>query len=146
MGALAALALDDARRLSISADVIGAMSLEAMLGTAAAFEPALIKGAPHPGQVSPHVLAGSEIGASRAAEDPRGGQAPTRCAACSRSMGPPATRSTSWSACERQMNLETDNPLVLGHPADAIIEDERDRAVCVCVCDYLHWYWFSGIG
>ena len=34
MAALAALALDDARRLAASADVIGAMSLEAMLGTA----------------------------------------------------------------------------------------------------------------
>ncbi len=71
MAALAALALDDARRLATSADVIGAMSLEAMLGTAAAFDEALIGARPHPGQVqvAAHLralLADSEIAASHA--------------------------------------------------------------------------------
>jgi histidine ammonia-lyase len=76
MSALAALALHDARRLAIAADVIGAMSLEAMLGTATAFDPALVEARPHPGQlaVAAHLralLAGSEIGASHAASDHR---------------------------------------------------------------------------
>ena len=38
MGAIGALAHHDALRLAISADIIGAMSLEAMLGTGAAFD------------------------------------------------------------------------------------------------------------
>ena len=41
------LALEDARRLAVSADVIGAMSLEAMLGTASAFDQALVEARPH---------------------------------------------------------------------------------------------------
>ena len=72
MAALAALALVDGRRLAASADVIGAMSLEAMEGTAAAFDEALVGARPHPGQVAAAahlrtLLAGSEIGAGHAA-------------------------------------------------------------------------------
>lgn len=71
MSALASLALHDARTLASSADVIGAMSLEAMLGTAAAFDPSLVEARPHPGQVAvaAHLralLVGSEIRASHA--------------------------------------------------------------------------------
>jgi len=69
MTALGALAIADARRLLITADVVGAMSLEAMLGTASAFDEALIGARPHPGQVASaarlrRLLADSEIGAS----------------------------------------------------------------------------------
>jgi len=69
MAALGALAAADARQLVIAADVVGAMSLEAMLGTASAFDEALIGARPHPGQVASAarlrgLLADSEIGAS----------------------------------------------------------------------------------
>ena len=69
MAALGALAAADARRLVITADVVGAMSLEAMLGTASAFDEALIGARPHPGQIASAarlrgLLADSEIGAS----------------------------------------------------------------------------------
>ncbi len=69
MAALGALAVADAWRLVASADVVGAMSLEAMLGTASAFDEALIGARPHPGQVASAkrlrlLLADSEIGAS----------------------------------------------------------------------------------
>jgi histidine ammonia-lyase len=69
MAALGALAAADARRLVITADVVGAMSLEAMLGTASAFDEALVGARPHPGQIASAarlrgLLAGSEIGAS----------------------------------------------------------------------------------
>jgi len=69
MAALGALAAADARRLVITADVVGAMSLEAMLGTASAFDEALIGARPHPGQIASaarlrRLLADSEIGAS----------------------------------------------------------------------------------
>ncbi len=71
MSGIGALAHHDALRLALTADVIGAMSLEAMLGTAAAFAPELIAARPHPGQVASAahlraLLDGSQIGASHA--------------------------------------------------------------------------------
>ena len=52
MAAIGALAHHDALRLALTADLIGAMSLEAMLGTGAAFDARLIGARPHPGQVA----------------------------------------------------------------------------------------------
>jgi histidine ammonia-lyase len=71
MGAIGALAQHDAMRLALTADVVGAMSLEAMLGTGAAFDEGLAGARPHPGQVASArhlraLLADSEIGASHA--------------------------------------------------------------------------------
>ena len=76
MAGLGALAHHDALRLAITADVVGAMSLEAMLGTDAAFAERLVAARPHPGQVAAArhlraLLAGSEIGASHAESDHR---------------------------------------------------------------------------
>ena len=117
MGALASLALADARRLAGAADVIGAMSLEAMLGTAAAFDEALVGARPHPGQVAvaAHLralLAGSEIGASHA-DSPHRIQDPysLRCM--------PQVHGAVRDALDQldrvlavEMNAATDNPLV----------------------------------
>src|SRR6186997_403446 len=71
MGGIGALAHHDGLRLALTADVIGAMSLEAMLGTGASFEEELIAARPHPGQVASArhlraLLEGSEIAASHA--------------------------------------------------------------------------------
>ena len=76
MAGIGVLAQHDALRLALTADVIGAMSLEAMLGTGAAFDERLVGARPHPGQVASArhlraLLAGSEIGASHAASDHR---------------------------------------------------------------------------
>ena len=76
MAGLGALGHHDSLRLAITADVIGAMSLEAMLGTDAAFAEQLIAARPHAGQVAAArhlraLLAGSEIGASHADSDHR---------------------------------------------------------------------------
>ena len=76
MAGIGALAHHDALRLALTADVIGAMSLEAMLGTGAAFAQALVAARPHPGQVASarhlrELLADSEIGASHASSDHR---------------------------------------------------------------------------
>ncbi|HLY35930.1 MAG TPA: histidine ammonia-lyase [Candidatus Limnocylindria bacterium] len=67
MAAIGALAIADARSLAETADVIGAMSLEAMEGTGAAFADALVAARPHPGQRASAarlraMLAESEIG------------------------------------------------------------------------------------
>ena len=69
MSAIGCLAHHDAMRLAYTADVLGAMSLEAMLGTGAAFDERLVGARPHPGQVASaahlrELMAGSEIWAS----------------------------------------------------------------------------------
>ena len=76
MAGIGALGHHDALRLALTADVIGAMSLDAMLGTASAFAEELIAARPHPGQVAAarhlrELLAGSQIGASHAESDHR---------------------------------------------------------------------------
>jgi len=117
MTGIAALVLHDGRRLAASADVIGAMSLEAMQGTAAAFDEALIGARPHPGQVAVaahlrELLDGSEIGASHAAS-PHRLQDPYSLRCMPQVHG--AVRD-ALDQLERvlavEMNAATDNPLV----------------------------------
>jgi len=117
MTALAALVLHDGQRLAASADVIGAMSLEAMEGTAAAFDEELIGARPHPGQVAVaahlrELLAGSQIGASHADSPHRLQDAYSiRCM--------PQVHGAVQDALDQlgsvlavEMNAATDNPLV----------------------------------
>ncbi len=76
MAGIGALAHHDALRLALTADVVGAMSLEAMLGTGAAFDERLVAARPHAGQVASAahlraLLADSQIAASHAQSDHR---------------------------------------------------------------------------
>jgi histidine ammonia-lyase len=50
VGGILGLALADARRLARSADVVGALSLDALKGTDVAFDPRIHAARPHPGQ------------------------------------------------------------------------------------------------
>jgi histidine ammonia-lyase len=117
MTGLAVLALHDARRLAVEADLVGAMSLEAMLGTASAFDEALIGARPHPGQVvaAAHlreILADSEIGESHRSSPHRVQDAYSlRCM--------PQVHGAVRDALDQlervllvEMNAATDNPLV----------------------------------
>jgi histidine ammonia-lyase len=66
MTAIGALAIARARRLAQLADVTGAMSLDALMGTPAAFDPRIHEARPHAGQIASaaHLVAlleGSEI-------------------------------------------------------------------------------------
>jgi len=66
MGAIGALLLADADRLSRTASVVAAMSVEALLGTDVAYAAAYQLARPHPGQVAVaaelrHLLRGSEL-------------------------------------------------------------------------------------
>ncbi len=117
MAAIGALAVADAQALVLTADVVGAMSLEAMLGTAAAFDEALIGARPHGGQVASAarlraLLAGSEIGQSHRSSPHRVQDAYSlRCmpqvhGAVSEALAPLA------DALAVEMNAATDNPLV----------------------------------
>ena len=117
MAGIGALAHHDARRLALTADVVGAMSLEAMLGTGAAFAEALVAARPHPGQVASArhlraLLVGSEIGPSHASSGHRVQDAYSlRC--MPQVHG--AARDT-LAELERvlvvEINAATDNPLV----------------------------------
>jgi histidine ammonia-lyase len=76
MHAVGGLALLRAQRLARVADVSGAMSLEALKGTPAAFDPRLQDARPHPGQkaAAEHLLSlmkDSEIRESHFTDDPR---------------------------------------------------------------------------
>src|SRR5213079_2525473 len=76
MHAVGGLALLRAKRLSRLADVSGAMSLEALKGTPAAFDARLQEARPHPGQkaAAKHLLTlleDSEIRQSHLSDDPR---------------------------------------------------------------------------
>ena len=117
MHAVGGLSILRAKRLSRVADVSGAMSLEALTGTPAAFDPRLHEARPHPGQkaVAKHLLSimeGSEIRESHRADDPRVQDAYSlRCM--------PQVHGAARGAldhCENILLIEsasaTDNPLV----------------------------------
>ncbi|MGH2489420.1 MAG: histidine ammonia-lyase [Candidatus Limnocylindria bacterium] len=117
MAALGALASADAARLAATADVVGAMSLEAMLGTASAFDEALIGARPHPGQIASaqrlrQLLADSEIGASHRSS-PHRLQDPysLRCMPQVHGAVRDALRPLE-EVLAVEMNAATDNPLV----------------------------------
>jgi len=117
MHAVGGLAILRAKRFSRVADVSGAMSLEALTGTPAAFDPRLHEARPHPGQkaVAKHLLSimeGSEIRESHRADDPRVQDAYSlRCM--------PQVHGAARGALDHSENIlliesasATDNPLV----------------------------------
>ena len=123
MHAVGGLALLRAQRLARVADVAGAMALEALKGTPAAFDLRLQNARPHPGQkvVAEHLLslmAGSEIRQSHLTDDPRVQDAYSlRCM--------PQVHGAVRGAlahCEAVLLIEsasaTDNPLVFAEAGD----------------------------
>ncbi len=119
MAGIGALAHHDALRLALSADVIGAMSLEAMLGTGAAFDERLVAARPHPGQIASarhlrELLRDSEIWASHRADTEHRVQDAYSLRCMPQVHG--AARDV-LAELERvlavEMNAVTDNPLVL---------------------------------
>lgn len=117
MGAVGGLALARAVRLAAWADIAGAMTLEALLGTPAPFDPRIHEARPHPGQIAcaahlRHLLEGSEI-----RESHRDGDSRVQDAYCLRCM--PQVHGAVRDAltyAERVLAVEsgsaTDNPLV----------------------------------
>lgn len=117
MAGIGALAVEDARRLAGAADVIGAMSLEAMLGTRVAFDERLIGARPHPGQIASaarlrDLLADSEIGASHADSEHRVQDAYSlRCMPQVHGAALDAVGELA-RVVDVEINAVTDNPLV----------------------------------
>jgi histidine ammonia-lyase len=125
MHAVGGLALSRAQRVARVADVAGAMSLEALKGTPAAFDLRLQDARPHPGQkaVAEHLLSlmeGSEIRESHLTGDPRVQDAYSlRCM--------PQVHGAVCGAlahCEEVLLIEsasaTDNPLVFAESGEVI--------------------------
>jgi len=125
MHAVGGLALSRAQRVARVADVAGAMSLEALKGTPAAFDLRLQDARPHPGQkaVAEHLLSlmqGSEIRESHLTGDPRVQDAYSlRCM--------PQVHGAVRGAlahCEEVLAIEsssaTDNPLVFAESGEVI--------------------------
>src|SRR5438105_4864820 len=141
MHAVGGLALLRAKRLSHVADVSGAMSLEALKGTPAAFDPRLQDARPHPGQraAAKHllvILEGSEIRQSHLENDPRIQDAYSlRCM--------PQVHGAARGAlshCEDVLLIEsasaTDNPLVFAESGDVISGGNFHGAPLALVFDY----------
>ena len=141
MHAVGGLALLRARRLARVADVCGAMSLEALKGTPAAFDLRLQDARPHPGQkaVAKHLLSileGSEIRRSHLKNDPRIQDAYSlRC--MPQVHG--AVRG-ALSHCEDVLLVEsgsaTDNPLVFSESGDVISGGNFHGAPLALTLDY----------
>ncbi len=115
--AVGALALAAARRLATAADVVCGLTLEALAGTDVAFDPAVHRARPHPGQMASaealhRLLAESAI---RASHRDCGRVQDAYSLRCS-----PQVHGTSRDAIDRasrvlevELNAATDNPLVL---------------------------------
>ena len=141
MHAVGGLALLRAKRLSRLADVSGAMSLEALTGTPAAFDARLQDARPHPGQkdAAKHLLTlleGSEIRQSHLQDDPRVQDAYSlRC--MPQVHG--AVRGALWH-CEDVLLVEsasaTDNPLVFSESGDVISGGNFHGAPLAFAFDY----------
>jgi histidine ammonia-lyase len=141
MHAVGGLAVLRAKRLSRLADVSGAMSLEALKGTPAAFDPRLQDARPHPGQIAAAkhllmLLEGSEIRQSHLNDDPRVQDAYSlRC--MPQVHG--AVRG-ALSHCEEVLLVEsasaTDNPLVFAESAEVISGGNFHGAPLAYAFDY----------
>ena len=141
MHAVGGLALLRAKRLSRVADVAGAMSLEALKGTPAAFDLRVQDARPHPGQgaVAKHlmsILEGSEIRRSHLKDDLRIQDAYSlRC--MPQVQG--AVRD-AFSHCENVLLIEsgsaTDNPLVFSENGDVISGGNFHGAPLALAFDY----------
>ena len=141
MHAVGGLAVFRAKRRSRVADVSGAMSIEALKGTPAAFDLRLQDARPHPGQkaVAKHLLSlleGSEIRQSHLKNDPRIQDAYSlRC--MPQVHG--AVRG-ALSHCEGILIVEsgsaTDNPLVFAENGDVISGGNFHGAPLALAFDY----------
>ncbi len=141
MHAVGALAILRAQRLARVADVAGAMTLEALKGTPAAFDSRLHDARPHPGQkeAAAHLLSllqGSEIRESHREHDPRVQDAYSiRCM--------PQVHGAVRGAlthCEEVLLIEsasaTDNPLVFAGSGDVISGGNFHGAPLALALDY----------
>jgi histidine ammonia-lyase len=125
LAAVGGLALCRAGQLARAADVAGAMSLEALRGTPAAFDARLHRARPHPGQIESaahlrDLLRESEIRESHVENDPRVQDAYSlRCMPQVHGAARDCFRHAR-AAVEIETGAATDNPLVFADTAELI--------------------------
>ena len=141
MGAVGALALHRAERVTHLADVAGAMSLEALKGTPVAFDERIHAARPHAGQVAvaAHLralLAGSEIRESHLQNDPRVQDAYSlRCMPQVHGAVRDALKHAR-GIVETETGSATDNPLVFSETGDVLSGGNFHGAPLAMVFDY----------
>ena len=119
MLAIGCLALLEAETLVQAADLVCAMTLDALKGTPRAFDPRIHAARPHPGQMAERAQPAQHSGGQRdpaVAHRRAGGcRTLTRCAARRRCTGRCAIRSReARRVFAIELNSVTDNPLVFG--------------------------------
>jgi histidine ammonia-lyase len=141
MGAVGALALHRAERLTHLADVAGAMSLDALKGTPVAFDERIHAARPHAGQiaVAAHLralMAGSEIRQSHLENDPRVQDAYSlRCMPQVHGAVRDALKHAR-AIVETESGSATDNPLVFSESGDVLSGGNFHGAPLAMVFDY----------
>lgn len=117
MSAYGCLALADAQRLLDTADIVGALTTDALRGTDHAFDDRLHAVRPHPGQrhsarTIRRLMEGSQIRESHRTGDDRVQDAYSiRCMPQVHGASRDAIRH-AWDVIEREINSATDNPLI----------------------------------
>ena len=141
MGAVGALALHRAERVTHLADVAGAMSLEALKGTPVAFDERIHAARPHAGQVAvaAHLralLAVSEIRESHLQNDPRVQDAYSlRCMPQVHGAVRDALKHAR-GIVETETGSATDNPLVFSETGEVLSGGNFHGAPLAMVFDY----------
>ena len=141
MTAVGALALSRAETLAHVADVAGAMALEALRGTPAAFDERIHRARPHRGQaeVAAHLrdlLRDSEIRASHLENDPRVQDAYSlRCMPQVHGATRDALRHARASV-ETETGSATDNPLIFAETTEVISGGNFHGAPLALAFDY----------
>lgn len=124
MTSVGGLALFDAEAAAAIADIAGAMSLEALKGTARAFDERVVGARPHPGQVEVgarlrRLLEGSAIAQSHSdcgkVQDPYSLRCMPQVHGATRDV-----LAFARSVLEREANSSTDNPLVFANGGEMI--------------------------
>jgi histidine ammonia-lyase len=139
--AVGALALERAERAARAADVAGAMSLEALKGTPAAFDERIHRARPHRGQVEVaarllELLRDSEIRESHRENDPRVQDAYSlRCMPQVHGAARDALRHVR-AQVETETGAATDNPLVFADSGEVISGGNFHGAPLAIALDY----------
>jgi histidine ammonia-lyase len=122
--AVGALAVAEARRLARSADVVGALSLDALEGTDVAFDPRIHAARPHPGQAASarnlrRLLAGSEV---RESHRDCGRVQDAYSLRCMPQVHGAARDAIAYVASTHvvEMNSATDNPMVFADTGEIL--------------------------
>lgn len=141
MTALGVIAVTDAAELAVAADIAGAMSLEALKGTRAPFDPRVTAVRPHPGAAASaanllRLSADSPIHASHAECDKIQDAYSLRCMPQVHGASRDAIAHAA-AVVEREVNAVTDNPLVFAGDDRVISAGNFHGQPIALVMDYL---------